>query len=353
MAEPFDPYWKWLGIPPKHQPPNAYRLLGIELFEYDPDVIDNAADQRMGHLKNFGAGEYAELSERILNEIASARIRLLNPERKAEYDAQLRQRTGRQPMIPPNIPHDSEPRQEQPTDVGTVTARPDPIISIDVGDDNQTPTARRHGRNGRRPAWQVPVTIGGGACLVTVVLSILLFAGKNGVEDPGPTGLPQVAKPSGKGDTSGQQGVGAQPPTPDPDETTPDGSPTAGSESDDGPSDEEPPRDDPPAEVEPNGTAPAQRPEPTPDPPSPGSEADEQERQPSVVRPVPAFPRRSAVLMPPTPPPRVRLPEPGERARRAAEKEIRGVYEQKISEATTPRLKKALAHWGSSSRALL
>jgi hypothetical protein len=26
----FDPYRKWLGIPPKDQPPHYYRLLGIE-----------------------------------------------------------------------------------------------------------------------------------------------------------------------------------------------------------------------------------------------------------------------------------------------------------------------------------
>ena len=26
----FDPYHKWLGIPPKQQPPDHYRLLGVE-----------------------------------------------------------------------------------------------------------------------------------------------------------------------------------------------------------------------------------------------------------------------------------------------------------------------------------
>jgi len=35
MAEDFDPYYKWLGILPKDQPPHNYRLLGIELFEED------------------------------------------------------------------------------------------------------------------------------------------------------------------------------------------------------------------------------------------------------------------------------------------------------------------------------
>ena len=30
MAANFDPYYKWLGIPPEEQPPNHYRLLGIQ-----------------------------------------------------------------------------------------------------------------------------------------------------------------------------------------------------------------------------------------------------------------------------------------------------------------------------------
>ena len=39
MTATFDPYHAWLGIPPKDQPPNHYRLLGIELFEQDTEVI--------------------------------------------------------------------------------------------------------------------------------------------------------------------------------------------------------------------------------------------------------------------------------------------------------------------------
>ena len=42
---PFDPYHKWLGIPPKEQPANYYRLLGIEEFEADADVIEGALEQ--------------------------------------------------------------------------------------------------------------------------------------------------------------------------------------------------------------------------------------------------------------------------------------------------------------------
>lgn len=90
-AQPFDPYYKWLGIPSGEQPPNHYRLLGITLFEEDPDVIANAADQRMLLMKNFQTGKSSGTSQRILNEIAKTKVCLLNQEKKADYDAQLRQ----------------------------------------------------------------------------------------------------------------------------------------------------------------------------------------------------------------------------------------------------------------------
>ena len=40
----FDPYHKWLAIPPEEQPPNHYRLLGFPQFEFDADVIEGAAE---------------------------------------------------------------------------------------------------------------------------------------------------------------------------------------------------------------------------------------------------------------------------------------------------------------------
>jgi formylglycine-generating enzyme required for sulfatase activity len=91
MAEPFDPYHVWLGIPPGERPVNHYRLLGIEAFESNPEVIENAADQRMLLLRTFQVGRYSDLSQKMLNEVATAKVCLLRPEKKAVYDEQLRQ----------------------------------------------------------------------------------------------------------------------------------------------------------------------------------------------------------------------------------------------------------------------
>ena len=95
----FDPYHRWLGIPAEEQPPNHYRLLGLVQYESDPEVIENAANQRMAHLRSFQAGRNASDSQKLLNEVAAARICLLNAEKKAAYDETLHESE-----IPPAAP---------------------------------------------------------------------------------------------------------------------------------------------------------------------------------------------------------------------------------------------------------
>lgn len=99
-----DPYRTWLGIPPEEQPPHYYRLLGIGLFESDPDVISNAADRQMAHVRALQSGRHSELSQRILNELATARLCLLDARRRAEYEAALRERSGVSESPPPAPP---------------------------------------------------------------------------------------------------------------------------------------------------------------------------------------------------------------------------------------------------------
>jgi hypothetical protein len=89
MQAEFDPYYEWLGIPSNEQPPHHYRLLGIVPFEANPRVIENAADQRMGLLRTFQMGQHPALSHRLLNEIASAKVCLLDPVKRSSYDQQL------------------------------------------------------------------------------------------------------------------------------------------------------------------------------------------------------------------------------------------------------------------------
>ncbi len=99
MAGNFDPYHKWLGIPQKDQPPNHYRLLGIEVFESDRDVIDAAANRVMSYLHELSVGADAQAAQRLLNEVSAARLCLLTPPKKAGYDEVLRAQL--RPASPP------------------------------------------------------------------------------------------------------------------------------------------------------------------------------------------------------------------------------------------------------------
>ncbi len=108
MAENFNAYHKWLGIPPEEQPPNYYQLLGVRAFEDDDDVIANAADQRMAHVRTFQSGKNSELSQKILNQLAQARLCLLKPDKKTAYDTALRQHQAAK-KLPPSRPAAAPP----------------------------------------------------------------------------------------------------------------------------------------------------------------------------------------------------------------------------------------------------
>jgi hypothetical protein len=163
MSESFDPYRKWLGIPPQDQPPHHYRLLGIELFESDPDVISNASDGRMAQVKNFQAGKYSGHSQRILNEIAVAKVCLLNPARKIEYDRQLKERLPSDHVAPKTAPpaaKESSAAAEGSVEMEMPGFRPVPASSY----------LPRPGRKGSR--WQIPGVLAVLSVLVIVLLAV-------------------------------------------------------------------------------------------------------------------------------------------------------------------------------------
>jgi hypothetical protein len=94
MEKKFDPYYKWLAIPPEQQPPHYYRLLGIKEFTSDLNVIEGAADRQAAHIRSFLDGAHKSSAEKILENIETVKDCLLDPERKSTYDAKLRQKLG-------------------------------------------------------------------------------------------------------------------------------------------------------------------------------------------------------------------------------------------------------------------
>ncbi len=89
-GDAFDPYHKWLSIPPEEQPPHHYRLLGLKLFEADPEVIEMAADRQMAHVRTFQSGKHSGASQNVLNQISAAKVTLINAAKRAAYDEKLK-----------------------------------------------------------------------------------------------------------------------------------------------------------------------------------------------------------------------------------------------------------------------
>ena len=97
MADQFDPWQQWLGVSPKHQPADHYRLLGLSRFESDTDVIANAAERAAELVQHKAGEEHAAEAGQLLKAITEARTCLLDNKRKAAYDHVLKRRPNRLP----------------------------------------------------------------------------------------------------------------------------------------------------------------------------------------------------------------------------------------------------------------
>jgi hypothetical protein len=316
MTDTFDPYRKWLGIPPDDQPPHHYRLLGIEPFESDTDVIVNAADGRMAQVKNFQIGKYSELSQRILNELAAAKICLLNPEKKQQYDRELRprleaERKGLPKAAPPAV------RRPRPTPDATAETVLPAIETSTVFSYVSSPSRRRR-------TWLVlmAILIGAGA-MVAASLAVLDWG--NG---------PEVAQAPASSERRPAERPAEGPPKPSSaNRDQPPGPPVA-------PQTEVPPPPvNPPIERE---VAPS---EPDPgltladllDPPDPQQQGDQAAGPGLSSGPAPGLTPEGAAA------PAKRSPPPEDRARREAELRTREIFKRELAEAATPRQKLALA----------
>ncbi len=206
MSSRFDPYHRWLGIPPEKQPPNHYVLLAIEPFESHADVIETAADRQMAHLRNYQSGQHADLSQRLLNEVAAARVCLLNPQKKAAYDDWLReslkaqqQGTTGPPAPPPAPPPAAPPPAAPPPAEAPPVAGSTPVVSVGAPQVDRFKKARsKHIRSKQaRASSGEPVStskvwlIAGLLCvclLLVVGVIIVALSGGNG-DAPGETCL--------------------------------------------------------------------------------------------------------------------------------------------------------------------
>ncbi|MBI3467607.1 MAG: SUMF1/EgtB/PvdO family nonheme iron enzyme [Planctomycetes bacterium] len=85
-----NPYNDWLGISRTDQRPDHYTLLGLSLFESDRNRIEQASLERARVVRQYHIGAFAEQAQQLLNEIAAARVCLLDHSSKEEYDRRFR-----------------------------------------------------------------------------------------------------------------------------------------------------------------------------------------------------------------------------------------------------------------------
>jgi hypothetical protein len=179
-----DPYLDWLGIPPSQQPPNHYQLLGIAPHEAERQVIEEAMLRQTARLRVFQLGPHALECTRLLNEVSRARITLLDPVKRREYDLSLAPTA-----VPPEEPSPVSPplpiAAVQPAPVAApapvpvaVPFLPPPSSAVEVQDrplayvSPSFERSVRTRRQGRR--W---LLIGGGLLLpaASVIGAIVLF----------------------------------------------------------------------------------------------------------------------------------------------------------------------------------
>ena len=85
-----DPYRDWLGLSSVRRPPTYYELLGVGPYEDDPDTLHQAALAQIAKLRKYQTGQHSDLTQSLMNEISQARLCLLDRDKKADYDLQLR-----------------------------------------------------------------------------------------------------------------------------------------------------------------------------------------------------------------------------------------------------------------------
>jgi WD40 repeat protein len=176
MSDSFDPYYTWLGIPPDEQPPNHYRLLGVRDFEDHADVIANAADRQMTHVRTFQSGKNSKHSQQILNELAKAKVCLLSPDKKQHYDEVLRAKDAAAKRPP------AKPAAAAPIKRAAEIKQPEPAFNFEPA------TPVRAARVGSSSKSKLPVSViaalAVGLVLIVVIAAALVLGGRGNDDDP-------------------------------------------------------------------------------------------------------------------------------------------------------------------------
>lgn len=195
MTADFDPYQEWLGIGPHERPPDHYRLLGLQRFEGDPDVVQAAADQRMAYVRKYQTGPKSVYTQELLNQLAGAKLCLLDSHAKATYDAGLeRLQAATRTTVPAGggglSPSTAGPHAAASVEHSSSAPEPEPVLQED---ESVEPLFAR--------TWFLMLVVGGTALIAGLAIGLgILIAKKKAMEssaegqiDDGP--LEEVVEP--------------------------------------------------------------------------------------------------------------------------------------------------------------
>lgn len=182
MSDEFDPYLNWLAIHPHEHPVDHYRLLGVTRFESSSQEIAAAADERMRLVRSFQTGPRGHFTHRLLNELSSAKLCLLDSRSKAVYDDALQYRLNAAALGgPPSAPPPMSPpligtptsgaydRTAAPPASGEPTAVDAPPVP------EQNPFYKR--------LW-LPIAVAGGIVLVAGLVCAIGYTYARNARDP-------------------------------------------------------------------------------------------------------------------------------------------------------------------------
>ncbi len=217
MSDSFNPYQVWFDIPRVDQPPNHYRLLGLELYEASKTKIEDAVTARAEFLSAISMGKHVAHAQRILNEVAMSRICLLDPVKKRDYDKKLREQVYRR----------TQKKSDNLRSLGDSKMATEPVVSKPkpLGEFKSSPIDRRSSvsqvpratsfliegakaKSGRAPSQKIedksdPAKLTRGRLLViATVLSISLIGLGVGIylmlgaQDPSPENIQLTGKKS-------------------------------------------------------------------------------------------------------------------------------------------------------------
>jgi len=154
----FDPYQKWFGISVKQRPPSYYELLGVEIYESSVDVLEKAIGQRVEFLQAVSNGEHVADAQKVLNEVANARLCLLDSEKKRLYDQTLQ------------VSNDSLQKPDRQSVNKKTIERP-----LSASTTQSTPSKRRGLREKPKSSNALIPAVGGALAAVVISVIVLYF----------------------------------------------------------------------------------------------------------------------------------------------------------------------------------